>query len=89
MQQKRAGRLIVGADRPLPNHDNRGDRPGKRPPETGGLKTCPKQCPGRDLFGGDLLLRVERPGVVDFLDLMVREPQNVAEDLVGMFAEQR
>jgi hypothetical protein len=88
MQQKRAGRLIVEADKLLPNHGNRGDGPGKRPPETGGLKTCPKQCPGRDLFGGDLLRRVERAGVVDFLDLMVREPKNLPEDLVGMFAEQ-
>ena len=40
------------------------------------------------LFSRDLPWRVERAGIMDFGHLMVGEAENLAEDLVGMFAEQ-
>jgi hypothetical protein len=41
------------------------------------------------LFGSLLARRGERPRVVDFRDLMVTEAQDLAQDLVGVLAEQR
>ena len=41
------------------------------------------------LFRGHLLRWVERAGIVDFLHLVVGEAEHLAQDLVGVLAEQR
>src|ERR1700674_3519024 len=41
------------------------------------------------LFGGAFSRRVERAGIVDFGHLMIAEAENLAQDFIGMFAEQR
>src|ERR1700730_1691363 len=58
----------------------------KRPPENRRPTDAGK---GGCLFGGDLPRRIERAGIVDLRDLMVGKAKNLAQDFVGMFAEQR
>jgi hypothetical protein len=58
----------------------------KRPPEPGGLG-IPEYKTG--LFGCLLARRIERAGIVDLGDLMVAEAEHLAQDFVGMLAEQR
>ncbi|WP_159450472.1 hypothetical protein [Bradyrhizobium mercantei] len=41
------------------------------------------------LLGRLLARRVEGAGVVDFGDLVIREAEHLAQDLVGVLAEQR
>jgi hypothetical protein len=41
------------------------------------------------LFGCNLPRRIQRARVMDFRDLMIAEAQHLAQDLVGVFAEQR
>ncbi len=41
----------------------------------------------RGLFGGDLARRVQRAGIVDLGDLVVREAEHLAQDFVGVLAE--
>jgi len=41
------------------------------------------------LLGGDLSAAVERAGIVDLRHLMIGEAENLAQDFVGMFAQQR
>jgi hypothetical protein len=43
----------------------------------------------RGLFGRLLPRRVERAGIVDFGDLVVGEAEHLAQDFVGVLAEQR
>ena len=43
----------------------------------------------RGLFGRLLPRRVERAGIVDLGDLVVGEAEHLAQDLVGVLAEQR
>jgi hypothetical protein len=40
------------------------------------------------LFGRLLPRRVERAGIVDFGDLVIAEAENLAQDFVGVLAEQ-
>ena len=40
------------------------------------------------LFGGLLARRIERAGVVDLRHLTVAEAKHLAQDFVGVFAEQ-
>jgi hypothetical protein len=53
---------------------------------TGGLeaKSC-KRC----LFSRNLARRVERAGIVDLGDLVVAEAEHLAQDFVGVLAQQR
>ena len=44
---------------------------------------------GPRLFRSLLARRVERAGIMDLRDLMIAEAEHFAQDLVGMFAEQR
>ncbi len=60
----------------------------KRPPETGGLSHL-VSLKRRGLFGRLLPRRIERAGIVDFGDLVVGEAEHLAQDLVGVLAEQR
>src|SRR5450631_1661365 len=41
------------------------------------------------LLGGDLARRVERAGIVDLRHLVIGEAENLAQDFVGVLAEQR
>jgi len=43
----------------------------------------------RTLLRGLLARRIERAGVVDFGNLVIAEAEHLAQDLVGVFAEQR
>ena len=43
----------------------------------------------RGLFGRLLPRRIERAGIVDLGDLVVGEAEHLAQDLVGVLAEQR
>jgi hypothetical protein len=58
----------------------------KRPPEPGGLG-IPEYKAG--LFGRLLPRRIERAGIVDFGHLVIAEAEHLAQDLVGVLAEQR
>jgi hypothetical protein len=58
----------------------------KRPPEPGGLG-IPEYKTG--LFGRLLPRRIERAGIVDLGDLVIAEAEHLAQDLVGVLAEQR
>jgi hypothetical protein len=58
----------------------------KRPPEPGGLG-IPEYKTG--LFGRLLPRRVERAGIVDLGHLVIGEAEHLAQDLVGVLAEQR
>ena len=58
----------------------------KRPPEPGGLG-IPEYKAG--LFGRLLPRRVERAGIVDLGHLVIGEAEHLAQDLVGVLAEQR
>lgn len=57
----------------------------KRPPG-GGL--CGDPVLG-GLFRGFLAWRVEGAGIVNFSDLMIGKAQHLAQDLIGVLAEQR
>lgn len=57
----------------------------KGPPGWAALDFCQKAC----LFRRLLARRIECAGIVDLGDLMVAEAEHLAQDLVGMFAEQR
>ena len=41
------------------------------------------------LFGRLLARRIERAGIVDFGDLVIGEAEHLAQDLIGVLAEQR
>jgi len=43
----------------------------------------------RRLLRGLLARRIERAGIVDFGDLVIAEAEHLAQDLVGVLAEQR
>jgi len=70
---------------PLPNPAV-GIPHGKRPPEPGGLG-IPEYKAG--LFGRLLPRRIERAGIVDLRHLVIGEAEHLAQDLVGVLAEQR
>jgi len=59
----------------------------KRPPETGGLGILCSLRVG--LFGRLLPRRIERAGIVDLGHLVIAEAEHLAQDLVGVLAEQR
>jgi hypothetical protein len=69
-----------------PNYES-GIPDSKRPPETGGLGIL---CLWKARLLGRLLpRRIERAGIVDLGDLVVGEAEHLAQDLVGVLAEQR
>lgn len=83
--RERHGCRSGGSVRFAAQEDGRGIPEQKRPPGTGGL--C---IPGTSgLFGRLFPRRVECAGIVDLGDLMVGEAEHLAQDLVGVLAEQR
>src|SRR5712664_534443 len=59
--------------------------PNKRAARNRRPQVVGKSC----LFSGDLPRWVERAGIVDLRNLMIGKAENLPQDLVGMFAEQR
>src|SRR3954452_21973254 len=55
----------------------------KKPPETGGFGSL-----WSFLLGCLLAGRVQGAGIMDFRDLVIAEPKNLTQHLVGMLAEQ-
>ena len=80
--------LVLSASRHSADNESAASlRQTKRPPETGGLGIFSEMRRAL-LFCGLLPRRIERTGIVDLGDLMIREAEHLAQDLVGVLAEQ-